>query len=309
MQSWSLEDKILHAEKRIHEFYKHTKGMVYVAFSGGKDSSVLLHLVRKLYPDTVAVFSNTTNEYLEILNFVKYTENVITINPEMSFNDTVKEYGFPLVSKKVAIAVKRLKENKPTTKNVRNLYLTGITKDGKKAPRWKLAKKWYPLFQEAKFDITAKCCEILKHNPMDKFKKETGLFPFVGTMASEGGFRKSNWLDFGCNIIGGDESVSKPLSIWNEKDVWDYIKKFNIPYSDIYNDVLDENGDILIRGENRTGCAYCAFGADQEKSNLYEKNRFERLKLRKPKQYEKMMKLQNNGVSFSEALSFVGVNH
>lgn len=63
------------------------------------------------------------------------------------------------------------------------------------------------------------------------------------------------------------------------------------------------------KGEKRTGCAYCAFGVDQEKSNLYQKNRFERLKLRKPKQYAKMMKLQNNGVSFSEALSFIGVNH
>ncbi len=68
-------------------------------------------------------------------------------------------------------------------------------------------------------------------------------------------------------------------------------------------------GNVLIEGEKRTGCAYCAFGANQEKSDLVTKNRFERLALRKPKQYKKMMNLKNNGVTYSEALDFIKVNH
>lgn len=166
------------------------------------------------------------------------------------------------------------------------------------------------MFQEAKFDITNKCCDVLKKEPMERFKKDTGLKPFVGTQVSEGGYRKQSWIDNGCNIVHGSSSdTSRPLSIWNESDIWEYIKRFNIPYSKIYDDVLDDDGNILIDGEKRTGCAYCAFGAHLEKSDLLTNNRFERLALRKPKQYKKMMKLKNNGVTYDEALGFIKVSH
>ncbi len=44
----NLDQKILHSRKIIREFYKRLNGCVYVSFSGGKDSSVLLHLVRSV---------------------------------------------------------------------------------------------------------------------------------------------------------------------------------------------------------------------------------------------------------------------
>jgi 3'-phosphoadenosine 5'-phosphosulfate sulfotransferase (PAPS reductase)/FAD synthetase len=147
MLNWSLEKKIEHSKKRIKEFYDFESGKVFVAYSGGIDSTVLLHLVRSIYPNVIAVFSNTTNEYLEILDFVKNTENVITVYPKMTFIDTVKKYGFPLVSKKVARAITDLRENKSTTKNVRNLYLTGFNKKGIYTPSFKLSKKWYHFFK------------------------------------------------------------------------------------------------------------------------------------------------------------------
>ena len=85
MMSWSLEQKVIHALKRIEEFYEFMDGQVFVSFSGGKDSTVLLHLVRSLYPETVAVFSNTTNEFVEILEFVKTVPNCITVHPKIIF--------------------------------------------------------------------------------------------------------------------------------------------------------------------------------------------------------------------------------
>lgn len=311
MMAWTLEQKIEHAIKRIREFYEVMDGKVYVSFSGGKDSTVLLHLVRSIFPDVVAVFVNTTNEYVEILHFIKHTKNVITLYPKMSFNQTVEKYGFPLVSKKVSRAITDLRENKPTTANIRNLYLTGYNRKGVYVPTYKLAKKWYPLFQEAQFNITNKCCDILKKEPAHRFQKETGLFPFVGTMAYEGTDRKMDWIKNGCNLFNEEKKTfkSRPLSIWTEQDVWDYIKLHDVPYSTIYDDVLDEDGNIIIKGEKRTGCAYCAFGADQEKTSLLDLNRFQRLKLHKPKQYNAMMKLENNGVSYDEALSFIHVKH
>lgn len=311
MVSWSLDKKIEHAKKRITEFYEAMDGKVYVSFSGGKDSTVLRHIVTSLYSSIPSVFVNTTNESIEILNFVKNTKNVITIFPKMSFNKTVEKYGFPLVSKKVARAITDLRENKPTTANIRNLYLTGYNRKGVFVPTYKLAKKWYPLFEEAEFNITNKCCDILKKEPAHRFQKETGLFPFVGTMAYEGTARKMDWIKNGCNLFNEEKKTfkSRPISIWTEQDVWDYIKLYDVPYAKIYDDILDDKGDVIIQGEKRTGCAYCAFGADQEESNLCQLNRFQRLKLRKPKQYERMMKLKNNGVTFSEALDFIKVPH
>ena len=301
--SWDLDKKIEHSKKRIKEFYESQNGNIFVGFSGGKDSTVLLHLVRSIYPNIQGVFSNTTNEYMEILQFVRATNNIITVNPKMNFEQTVEKYGFPLVSKKVSRAITDLRENKPQTKNVRNLYLTGLNQKGIKCPTYKLAKKWYPLWKEAQFNITNKCCDILKKEPMERFKKESGLSPIIGTTISEGGYRLQSWLSNGCNIIdSSNKDTSRPISIWTNDDIWEYIKRYDIKYCSIYNDT------DIVQGESRTGCIGCAFGSHLEVSNLFEMNRFERLKLRKPKQYQKIMNLKNNGVTYSEALNFIGVS-
>lgn len=303
MQNWPLYYKILHSLKRINEFYEAQDGKVYIAFSGGKDSCVLLHLVRSMYPDTMGVFSNTTNEYVEILQHVRDTPNITWVHPKMNFKDTVSTYGFPLVSKKVSVQINRIRDTRPETFNSRNLYLTGYTKDGHFSKTWKLSEKW-KFLKDVDFEITAKCCDILKKEPFERFQKETGLRPIIGTQASESAARLSTWFNEGCNIYNSKHPMSKPLSIWTEDDIWAYIKLFKVPYSSIYDDILDEKGNVMIEGEKRTGCAYCAFGAHLEKGS----NRFQRLALRKPHQFEKMMNLTNNGITFRDALISIGVS-
>ena len=59
------------SQNRIREWYNHWDGDVYVSFSGGKDSTVLAHLVHDIYPDVPLVFSNTGLEYPEIQNFAR----------------------------------------------------------------------------------------------------------------------------------------------------------------------------------------------------------------------------------------------
>ena len=84
LESWQLENrkrmplwmKIKYSERRIINWYEHFWGEVYVSFSGGKDSTVLLHLARKLYPEIPAVFIDTGLEYPEIRDFVKTIDNV-----------------------------------------------------------------------------------------------------------------------------------------------------------------------------------------------------------------------------------------
>ena len=70
-QNWSLNQKIDHSLGVIDQFYQRLNGRVYISFSGGKDSTVLLWLARKIYPDIKAVFCNTGNEYPDIVKFVR----------------------------------------------------------------------------------------------------------------------------------------------------------------------------------------------------------------------------------------------
>lgn len=102
MQSWSLERKIQVTQTRLIEWYQKFGGKVYVSFSGGKDSTVLLHIARQLYPDIEAVFVDTGLEYPEIRDFVKTVDNVTWLRPEMNFKKVIETYGYPLISKDVA---------------------------------------------------------------------------------------------------------------------------------------------------------------------------------------------------------------
>ena len=48
MQAWPLERKIRVTQAKIIEWYHHYGGKVAVSFSGGKDSTVLLDLARRV---------------------------------------------------------------------------------------------------------------------------------------------------------------------------------------------------------------------------------------------------------------------
>ena len=86
MQNYPLELKIMKTQQRIREWVsEYGEDGVYVAFSGGKDSTVLLHIVRNLYPNIEGVFANTGNEFPEIVQFVRNQENIKWVKPRKSF--------------------------------------------------------------------------------------------------------------------------------------------------------------------------------------------------------------------------------
>jgi len=298
-QSWPLWKKVEHTKQRIKEFINFVDGKAYVSFSGGLDSNVLVHIARSIFPDIEVVFCNTTNEDPEIIKFVRTIENVTTLYPRMKFKKIVEKYGFPFVSKKVSRSISELRQANPNSPNIRNLYLSGFNRKSQFVQSWKLAKKWYFLFDKdaTKFDITSICCDILKKEPMERFQKETGKHPIVGTTADEGQDRELNYIKYGCNIYDSKKPKSRPLSIWTNKDVWDYIKVNNISYCSLYDDMVLEDGTI-VKGEKRTGCVACGMGC-----SLEETNRFETLKLRNPKHHKNIMKYTNNGVTFEEAFN------
>ena len=105
LQALPLYRKIMITQTRIMDWYQHYDGNVCVSFSGGKDSTVLLHIARQMYPDIPAVFSNTGLEYPEIQKFVKSFDNVDIVTPSMNFGEVISTYGYPLIGKEVAEAI------------------------------------------------------------------------------------------------------------------------------------------------------------------------------------------------------------
>lgn len=284
MQSLPLDIKIRMTKERIQQWYEYWDGQVYVSFSGGKDSTVLKHIVDSMYNDIPAVFVNTGLEYPEIQKFAMSQKNVVTVRPEMRFDEVIKKYGYPIVSKEVAQTVWEAKKNVKTGKYIYRIKkLNGelLDKNGKLStyniPKWKF-------LLDAPFDISHKCCDVMKKRPAKTYERKTGRKAIIGTLASESTLRKTQWVKYGCNAFESKRPTSQPLSFWTEQDILHYIKQFDVPYCSVYGDIVpDDEGTVLrTTGCDRTGCIFCMFGCHLEK----EPNRFQRLKETHPRQYE-----------------------
>lgn len=295
-QSWTLAQKIDHSLGVIDQFISRLNGQVYVGFSGGKDSTVLLDLCRIIKPDIKAVFCNTGNEYPDIVRFVrelKNTEgyNIEIIYPKLKPREVFEKYGFPLVSKEVSFIIWNIKNKPNTMQSKRGL---GLMK-GKTKYNGIVPNKWLWLKDEI-FNINNKCCNKLKKEPFYKYEKENNLHPILGVMASESVFRQTSYINQGgCNVFGknGGKIKSLPLSIWLEEDIWDYIKKRNLKIADIY-----------YKGAKRTGCMFCGYGCQ-----FKDDNRLKMCYKMYPKMYNMFMNYTNSGVAYREAIRKVlGVN-
>jgi 3'-phosphoadenosine 5'-phosphosulfate sulfotransferase (PAPS reductase)/FAD synthetase len=164
MQRLPLQRKIQITTARIIEWYQHYDGKVYVAFSGGKDSTVLLDIVRRIYPDVPAVFSDTGLEFPEVREFVKSCENVTIVRPEMNFRKVIEVYGYPVISKRVADTVEY--GHKPGSFRWKELHGEIMRSNG--TPSEFNCEKWCYLL-DAPFKVSSRCCTVMKKRPKDQF--------------------------------------------------------------------------------------------------------------------------------------------
>ena len=304
-QSLPLEAKIILTQQRIRQWYDHWDGDVYVSFSGGKDSTVLKHIVDNMTGvyDVPAVFVNTGLEYPEIQQFVRdikagkydcFNSNVEIIRPEMRFDEVLKNKGYPVVSKRVAGYVATAKRNPDS---MRAKYIRG-----EEWTKFVTGGKWAYLI-DSDFPISDQCCNIMKKKPINQYAEATGRKAITGQMACESLGREMQWLKNGCNGFHLKEPISNPMAFWTEQDVLHYIKKFNVPYASVYGDIRVKPCETTEKGQinmidyigcyepedilettdcDRTGCIFCCFGITQERTP----NRFQRLKETHPRQYE-----------------------
>ena len=261
---------------------------VYVAFSGGKDSTVLLDLVRKYYPHIPAVFVNTGLEYPEIQAFVRQFDNVEIIRPKMRFDEVIKKYGYPMISKEVSgcVVPARNALEKGNNHNYRLRRLRGEIKSADGKPSTFNHQKYEPLLY-TDFLVGNTCCDVMKKRPSHEYEKRTGRKAFTAVMAIESKLRTQKWLQNGCNGFHLKRPTSNPMSFWTERDVLQYIKDNSLPIAQVYGEIIREdkqggNEKLATTGCLRTGCIFCGFGAHLEKGV----SRFERLKKTHPRQYE-----------------------
>lgn len=319
MQSLPLKAKILMTQRRIRDWVDYWNGDVYVSFSGGKDSTVLKHIVDGMYDDIPSVFVNTGLEYPEIQQFVRdikagkfscFNPDVEIIRPEMRFDEVIKKYGFPVISKRVAAYAETARRN-PDSQRAR--WLRGDDKTKFVNPKWFF-------IVDAPFKVSAECCTVMKKKPFKQYERKTGRKPIIGVMASEGINRENEWMKRGCNAFDALRPSSRPLSFWTEQDILHYIKEFDVPYCPVYGEIRIRQKEDQIDGQidmidylgcyepedtletsgcSRTGCMFCMFGAHLEK----EPNRFQQMKTTHPKQYAYCM----DKLGLKEVLDYIGV--
>lgn len=311
LQALSLDRKIMITQTRIIDWYEHFGGKVYVSFSGGKDSTVLLDLARRAYPDMKAVFVNTGLEYPEIRKFALGFDNVEELRPVwgragkkrgkaadavITFYDTLY-YGYPLISKAVANAITRSRKNPEGSRWIR---LHGQYKRLDGARSQFDYSKYLPLYH-LPVRISDECCLVNKKGPDRIYQRKTKSHPIVATMTEEAIIRQQAWIVTGCNAFDSAKPISKPLSFWTNQDVLTYISRFGIDICSVYGDIVfqDEDGQEYDAGDayqifgapckklkctgcERTGCVYCAFGVHLEKGQT----RFQRLAVTHPHLYE-----------------------
>ena len=296
------------SEDRIRDFYNEAKrrGFNCHVSIGGLDSITLGYLVREMGygPDEIPFVSASTLEDKSIQQVHKEM-GCIVVRPLRPKVQVLQEFGFPVLSKKIANKIDTLQHPTEKNKTVRHAIITGeCGAQGHYATNSKmqLPKGYLKLFggldEEGKacgygappnFRVSDKCCYYLKEAPCDIWAKENHSVPYLGIMASEGGRRADALEEHGCNYFGKTVIRSAPFAFYFHSDIVHLAVDLGVHIPDIYGEVeiskvKNELGDYeyTTTGEQRTGCEMCGFGIQMES----RPHRFDRLYERSPKQWE-----------------------
>lgn len=343
-QDYSFKKK--YARIRAWEFYNHQEidGMAYVAV-GGLDSITLHVFLRSIGIDVPAISVSSLED--KSIQKVHKALGVISLPPAKredgrywNKREVIRQFGFPIISKETANKISLLQHPSPDNATVRHAIITGETGEYggfRTGTRMQLARKWLELFggpeneregthyKTAPFLVSDKCCYYLKEKPCNDFAKESGRFPYMGLMASEGGRRQKALMLNGCNYISPGTKRSAPFAIFNRQDILtlalemeDYYHAHWRDFGEteietiipaIYGEIVrDADGTLRTTMAQRTGCSMCGFGIHMEG----RPHRFDLLRESNPKEWEFWMKhiYQDEGGKwwgFGDVLDYIGV--
>lgn len=244
---------LIKAKNRITTLYYQTSGACCLSFSGGKDSTVVLAIIKQLGLNIPAVFCDTRIELDATYNFVNWVNDnyypIEIIEPEKSFSKVLEEFGKPVKSKMRSHAL-RSYQNNPNCKTANLLF-------GKKSYRLSIANKdFHLLHPDFSIKVSSACCDYLKKNPFKVYVNQNDISGyFTGERISEGGARAFNAekrVKEGkpiCTKIRGDIIIKSPIIDWSDEMVDEFIKRENVPLSEAYTKY----------GMTRTGCCCCPY--------------------------------------------------
>lgn len=279
-----------------------------MSFSGGKDSTVLLDIINKMNLDIDIVFVDVPTQYQELKQFaLEKVNNLKVLKPKMNFIEVCREYGFPLFSKEIAGVVENAKKYMEDGKTYKYHYnrINGLEEYAKGGNRRKYQMEKYKYVLNAPFNVSNKCCNILKKDPIKKYEKTTGKRPIIGTQAEESAFRLQSWLKHGCNSFNEKKEKCQPLMFWTEQDILKYLHDNNIKIADCYGNIEKKENQYCTTGCKRTGCIMCGFGCHLDKP---DDNRFKNLASTHPNYIKLLDILKNNDVTFREAIEWCNDN-
>lgn len=244
---------------------------ICLSFSGGRDSTIMLHMIEDLgWKNKIKVAHfNTTMEFDATLEFVnkKIAEGwqIDITKPAKTMPQIYKEYGKPFHSKYTSEMINRLQRHgfnfkNDTYKDFNELIL--------KYPKCKAALKWLTghdratlvcpkwvkralVFNEIR--IANKCCQFLKKKPAKDYEKQHNIIlSIIGVRQSEGLSRKYTYK--GCVWSDNKHFKFFPLLYFTDQDIKDLVEIKQIELSKAY----------TIYKQNRTGCVGCPFGKNHK---------------------------------------------
>lgn len=343
VQQFRKNQRAPYSEKRYRavnlawEFFRQVEGNCYVAV-GGLDSIVLYLFLRSIGIEVPAVSVTMLED--KSIQKVHKALGVQALKPLRSKISVIREFGWPVISKEVAGKISTIQH--PTEKNatVRHAIITGETgaQGGyRTGTKMQMKQRWLNLFGGADseglalgygvsdFLVSDRCCYYLKEMPCEIYRRESGRWPYMGLMASEGGRREKALAVNGCNYISETTKRSCPFATFSrndiltlalEMDVWykNHLHLFPGPAVDtiipaIYGSIKqNERGELYTTDAQRTGCSMCGFGIHLED----RPHRFDLLWERNPKEWEMWMThvvQQEDGAwyGWGHVLDYIGV--
>ena len=345
-QKQDYDFKKRYAAIRAWEFYNHPEidGNCFVSV-GGLDSITLYLFLRSIGIHVPGVSVSFLED--KSIQRVHKALGITCLKPALRpdgkrWNKAaiIREFGFPVLSKEIAGKISLLQHPSEKNATVRHAIITGETGaygGYRKGTRMKMSQKWLEKFggyeNEAEgtdygtpdFLVSDKCCYYLKEKPCNDYAKETGSYPYMGLMASEGGRRQKALMLNGCNYISKGTKRSAPFAIFNRQDILTLAMEMDLWYflhwrefgeerletivPAIYGEIVrDSDGTLRTTKAQRTGCSMCGFGIHLEK----RPHRFDFLYQTNPKEWEYQMyhigqDINGNEIGWGHVLDYIGV--
>ena len=227
----------------------------YLSFSGGKDSTILHHLLDIALPNNriPRVFIDTGIEYKMMRDYVlkmaEKDDRIHIIKPSVSIKPMLEKEGYPFKSKEHSKLLSLYQHNSRNSDWLKN-YLS----DDQSATKRQCPKVLKGQFNE-KYGLKVgdKCCANLKKKPVKKWERENNRYIAMTGMRREEGGQRANIK--GCILTDKNGKVSKfhPLLVVSEEwEDW-FVKENNIRLCELYYPPFNFK---------RTGCKGCPFSLD-----------------------------------------------